>query len=98
MFNTRRPMSRGSRRLSTVTLIGTALLAACNTDAPVAPNAAVPSDASLAKISGNTGSPTLVIRLVDQHGNPIAALAPSAKFTVETRGEAPMEVIDNGKR
>lgn len=98
MFNTCLTLSRGTRRLSTLALTGAALLlTACDSDSPLEPKA-LPTEASLARISTGGTSATLVMRLVDQNNNPLPSLAPSAKFTVELKGKAPMDVVDNGKR
>jgi len=97
MFNACLLPRRGSR-LAAVALTSVALLTACETDNSVGPNAGLPTSASLAKLSGPNSSATLVIRMVDQNNNVIPALAAWAKFTVELKGQSPMDVIDNGKR
>jgi hypothetical protein len=85
-------IDRRGLRLSSLTLAGAALLAACDTDRPTEPTpSAMPVAPSLAK-GGNLGG--LIISLVDQNNQSPANLG--AQYTVAKSGGMPTVVADNG--
>ena len=82
-----------SPRLSSIVLVGSATLAACNTDQPVAPKAPeIPAAAQPALLPQNSGS--LVIKLVDG-ANAIIPLS-GAGFIVEGIGKTTWTIMDAG--
>lgn len=87
------PVFRRSARLSSLVLVGSAMLAACNTDQPAAPKAPeIPAAAQPALLPSNSGS--LVIKLVDG-ANAIIPLT-GAGFTVEGPGQTTWTIMDAG--
>ena len=84
---------RRSHRLSSIVLVGSAALAACNTDQPAAPKAPeIPDAAQPALLPQNSGS--LVIKLVDG-ANAIIPLS-GAGFVVEGIGKTTWTIMDAG--
>jgi hypothetical protein len=84
---------RRSLRLASIALLGTAMLAACDTDEPIAPKAtAVPAAAAPSLLPGKTGS--VVIKLLDG-ANAIIPLT-GAGFTVEGPGQTTWTIMDAG--
>jgi hypothetical protein len=82
-----------ARRLGSIALLGTAILAACDSDQPVAPKATeVPAAATPSLLKANTGS--VVIKLVDG-ANAIIPLT-GAGFTVEGPGQTKWTIMDAG--
>jgi hypothetical protein len=76
-------MRRRAHRLSSLAVFSVALLAACDSDEPVAPTpATVPTDAQPQVLPYKTG--TLVLKLIDQNQNIVPQLLPDvhAKFAI----------------
>ena len=93
MHTTLLPVFRRSTRLSSIVLVGAAMLAACNTDQPVAPKPPeVPATAQPAVLPGNSGS--LVIKLVDG-ANAIIPLT-GAGFVVQGPSQTTWTIVDAG--
>jgi len=87
------PVFRRSPRLSSIVLVGSAMLAGCNTDQPAAPQTPeIPAAAQPALLRQNSGS--LVIKLVDG-ANAIIPLT-GAGFAVEGPGQTTWTIMDAG--
>ena len=79
MFSTLPSFDRGGLRFSSLLLVGSTLLAACNNDQPLAPAAkAVPTEASA---SVGVQSAQLYITIRDENGAAPASVG--ARFTVQ---------------
>jgi uncharacterized surface anchored protein len=94
MSSTQLYLDRLVARLSPVALLGAALLAACNTDQPIAPKPIVVPTAAQPNI-GPANSATLVIKVVDQNQNVISK--PGAQFKLTKSGQASWSETDGGQ-
>ena len=78
-------LNRRAHRLTSLAVFGVALLAACDSDKPVAPKpATLPTDAALQALPYKSG--TLVLKLIDQNQNIIPHAFPDVRATFAITG------------
>jgi hypothetical protein len=92
MFSTLLALHSRARRISAISLVGTAMFAACDADEPIAPKAAQVPTAAAPGLRTSTGS--LVVKLVD--GSNAIIPIDGAGFSVEGPGNTKSVIMDVG--